>query len=135
MCGSWYQGTECAVTFSFTNCLMVDDSLSFIYDSFSVIDENLLNRSSSARWLISIQNEELLRFTLLEKYSVIELWITAALLEQERFGVQARARNWTKALKGVMFHAAAPVTIRISYPILNTSLMLARQLQVWRKAQ
>ena len=109
MCGSCDQRTECVVTLSFSSCLMIDDSFSFIYDSFSFIDENLLNRSSSARWLISIQNEELLRFALIKKYSMIELAITTALLEQERFGAKARARNWTKALKGCRPFLAAGV--------------------------
>jgi hypothetical protein len=84
-----------------SSCVMRDGSFSFL-------DETLFNRSSSVRWLISIQNEELLRFALIRKYSMVELAMTTALLEQERFGAKARVRNWTKALKGCRpFLAAA----------------------------
>ncbi len=92
ICTSSY-GTDvhCKGFLSLTN-----NSLSNLSTSDFIV--YILNRSS-VRWLMSMQCEELLQFTLIDHYSIMDIPFTAELVYEEGLFVQMRIRNWTKALK------------------------------------
>jgi len=97
--GSFHGTSICNGVFHNQRQMFTADAPFLNFWSSDFTSEAVVNRSST-RWLISVHHEELLQFTLIEHFSIVDVLFKTSLADHAGSAGQMRIRNWTKSLNG-----------------------------------